>query len=67
MYHDVVTNNVLRGWIDVEDIDEYLTGHRLRWLGQVERKNGENLTSRVRKLTIAGNTRSRLKKPGKKQ
>ena len=44
---DKVTNNVLRGWTDVEDIDKYLTGHCLRWLGHVEQMNVESLTSRV--------------------
>ena len=54
---DKVTNNVFRGWTDVEDIDKYLTGHLLRWLEHVERMNGESFTCRVRELTIAGNTR----------
>ena len=54
---DKVTNNVLRGWTDVEDVDEYLRGHRLRWLGHVERMNGETLTSRVREMTVVGNIR----------
>ena len=30
---DKFTNSVLREWTDVEDIDEHLRGHRLRWWG----------------------------------
>ena len=44
---DKVTNSILREWTNVEDIDEHLRGHHLRWLGHVERMNVESLTSRV--------------------
>ena len=54
---DKVTNSVLREWTDVEDIDEHLRGHRLRWLGHIERMNRESLISRVREMTIMGNMR----------
>ena len=54
---DEVTNSLLREWTNVEDIDKHLRGHRLRWLGHVERMNVESLTRRVRKTTIAGNMR----------
>ena len=59
---DKVTNSVLREWTNVEDIDEHLRVHRLRWMGHVERMIVESLTSRVRKMTIVGNIRGRPKK-----
>ena len=54
---DKVNNSVLREWTNVEDIDEHLRGHRLRWLGHTERMNAESLISRVRKMVIAGSVR----------
>ena len=60
---DMIPNNVLREWIDVEDIDEHLRGHRLRWLGHVERMNEENVIRKVREKIIPGKTkRGRPKK-----
>ena len=44
---DKVNNSVLREWTNVEDIDEHLRGHRLRWLGYIEQMNGESLPTRV--------------------
>ena len=54
---DKVANSVLREWTNVEDIEEHLRGHRLRWLGHIERMNAESLTSSVRKVTVEGNMR----------
>ena len=40
MLLDKITNNVLRKWTSVEDINEHLRRHRLRWLGHLEQKKG---------------------------
>ena len=44
---DKVSNSVVREWTNVEDIDEHLRGHRLRWLGHIEQMNAESLPTRV--------------------
>ncbi|CAK8696323.1 unnamed protein product [Clavelina lepadiformis] len=38
----------------VEDIEEHLRRHRLRWLGHVERMNEESLIRRVQHKMIEG-------------
>ncbi|XP_076810260.1 uncharacterized protein LOC143452992 [Clavelina lepadiformis] len=60
---DVIANDMLRGWTCVEDIEEHLRGHHLRWLGHVERMNEESLTRRVQHKMVEGKVkRGRPKK-----
>ena len=44
---DKFSNSVVREWTNVEDIDEHIRGHHLRWLGHIEQKNAESFPTRV--------------------
>ena len=39
------------------DMDEHLRDYRLRWFDHVERRDAENMTKRIAKLVVEGETR----------
>ena len=47
---DQISNSVLR-WTDVEDIEEHLGRHRLKWWGHLERMIVESLTRKFYQKT----------------
>ena len=44
---DKIAYSVLRDWNDVKNSDEHLKGHRIVWLGHLERMNVESLKRRL--------------------
>ena len=63
---DQILNSVLRGWIDVEDIEKHFKRHHVTCLGHLERMNVESSRRRVYEKIKVGNTkRGRLKKTWK--
>jgi hypothetical protein len=60
---DRLRSQVLREMVNVEDVEEFMRGHRLRWFGHVERMEQSKLTRRVRDTVIEGDKkRGRPKK-----
>ena len=59
---DKVASSVLRECTDVADMVQHLRGHRLRWLGHLQRMNVESLTRKVREKIIMANVRKGLPK-----
>lgn len=54
---DKVPNSNLREMVNVDDIGEFMRGHRLRWLGHLERMDTDSLTRKVYDQRIDGVTR----------
>ena len=61
---DQISNSVLRGYTDVEDIEEHSREHHLTWLGHFERMNVKSFKRRVYEKKIKVDTRRRLKETG---
>ena len=47
-------NEDIRGILNMTPIDEVMRGGRLRWFGQVQRRDADNVTRRVMVLAIPG-------------
>ena len=54
---DRVPSSMLRERMGIEDIEDHMRGHRLRWLGHLERMDAGNLTRRVREERVVGKAR----------